>query len=70
MSESPFPSYYKNSQFYDTQPFCFFMEKYLLAVDFRWHNQDCVSIAAEFFEEFNTKVLLSIYISIPPPIFA
>ena len=37
---SPPPSYRKNGWFYDTPPFCFFMEKYLLkeVVDFRCHD--------------------------------
>ena len=43
------------------------MEKYLMkeVVNFRWHNQDCASIAANLCEEFNTKVLLNIYFRIP-----
>ena len=42
---------------------------YLLkeVVDFTWSDQDCASIAEELCEEFNPKVLLSIYFSIPPP---
>ena len=55
----PTLSYRKNGSFYDALPFCFFIEKYLLkeVVDFRWHDQDCASIAAELCEEFNAKVL-------------
>ena len=34
-------------------------------VDLRWCNQDCVLIAAELYEEFNTKVHLNIYFRIP-----
>ena len=40
----PLSSYRENDQFYDTPPFYFFMEKYLLkeVADFRLHEQDCV----------------------------
>ena len=59
------PSYHEKGRFYDTPPFCFFMEKYLLkeVVDFRWRDQEYASIVVELCEEFNTKVLLN-FISI------
>ena len=45
------------------------MQKDLLkeVVGFWWRDQDSVSITAELWEEFNTRVLLNIYFSIPPP---
>ena len=63
------PSYYENGRFYDTLPFCFFMEKCLLkpVVHFRWCDQDWASFVAELCKEFNAKVLLNIYFSILAP---
>ena len=45
------------------------MEKHLLkeVLGFWWRDDDNVSIAAELCDEFNTRVLLNIYFSTPPP---
>ena len=45
------------------------MKKHLLkeVVNFWWRNQDCLSIAAELWEKFNTRVFLNIYFRIPSP---